>query len=316
MSNLLNDHPAEAVHEPLVNSMTIYDLCLAWEWEYDTDFVQLLNTVCQSQGLSLLQVTPQNLEATLTDLMEHQVSFRAFMDRASDANESFLPLIRWVREQPIFRINPHRLARLAWDKAAMHLAFSSAGLQTPPSVIIPSHLDQPILPPIDTTCLGSCFSIKPAHGGGGKGVITAATNWEQVLIARQEFPEDQYLLQAYIIPAELNSRQAWFRVIYCAGEVFPCWWDTQTHYYNPITSSDEACYNLQPLREMATTIARISNLHLFSTEIAQTNQNQLVVVDYINDPIDLRLQSKHFEGVPDYIVEAIAKRLVSIVATF
>jgi len=30
-----------------------------------------------------------------------------------------------------------------------------------------------------------------------------------------------------------------------------------------------------------------------------------VVVDYVNDPCDMRLQSKHFDGVPDAIVQMI-----------
>jgi hypothetical protein len=39
-----------------------------------------------------------------------------------------------------------------------------------------------------------------------------------------------------------------------------------------------------------------------------------VVVDYVNDQIDLRLQSKILEGVPDDIVQDIAERLVNQVA--
>ncbi|MCC7511318.1 MAG: hypothetical protein IT296_01585, partial [Anaerolineae bacterium] len=35
----------------------------------------------------------------------------------------------------------------------------------------------------------------------------------------------------------------------------------------------------------------------------------LLVVDYVNDPIDLRLQSRAADGVPDFIVERIAARI-------
>jgi hypothetical protein len=40
------------------------------------------------------------------------------------------------------------------------------------------------------------------------------------------------------------------------------------------------------------------------------------VVDYVNDPVDLRLQSKAIDGVPDGYVESIAGRLVRLVENF
>jgi hypothetical protein len=52
---------------------------------------------------------------------------------------------------------------------------------------------------------------------------------------------------------------------------------------------------------------------LFSTEIAITSDGRFVIVDYVNDPIDLRPQSKTFDGVPDDIVEDITKRLVEVI---
>jgi hypothetical protein len=42
----------------------------------------------------------------------------------------------------------------------------------------------------------------------------------------------------------------------------------------------------------------------------------LVIVEYVNDPIDLRLQSAAFDGVPDEIVWSIAERLATLVAVY
>ena len=39
---------------------------------------------------------------------------------------------------------------------------------------------------------------------------------------------------------------------------------------------------------------------------------EFVVVDYVNDEIDTRVQSQAMDGVPDEIVNNIAKQLVSI----
>jgi hypothetical protein len=52
---------------------------------------------------------------------------------------------------------------------------------------------------------------------------------------------------------------------------------------------------------------------LFSTEIAITSDGRFVIVDYVNDPIDLRLQSKALDGVPDEIVKDITERLVELI---
>jgi GNAT superfamily N-acetyltransferase len=78
--------------------------------------------------------------------------------------------------------------------------------------------------------------------------------------------------------------------------------------------SEEKLYNLGRLREMAEIIARVCGLQLFSTEIAWTTDGRLLSVDYVNDPIDLRLKSRAAGGVPDEIVAAIADCIASWVA--
>jgi hypothetical protein len=294
--------------------MTVYDLCLAWNWEYDADFVGFLQLACDSRGLSLLQITPYNLETMKTELLEGNLRIRSLFDRASDEDDRFLPIVHWARQKGLYRINPYRLARRSWDKAAMHHAFLSAGLHTPHTIVLPSCSDVPEPHPRDLSPLGTCFSIKPAHGGGGKGVINEATNWEQVMMARLQYPEDQYLLQAHVVAQQLNSHQAWFRVIYCAGYTYPFWWDTETHAYQLVTSEERGRYSLDALWDIAGTMAEICQLQLFSTEIALTQEGHFTAVDYINDPIDLRLKSKTPQGVPDPIVEAIAHRLAARVA--
>jgi hypothetical protein len=189
----------------------------------------------------------------------------------------------------------------------------SASMNTPLTLTLPSYDEQPLLPEIDLSSLGESFTIKPAYGGGGDGVINKATTLSQVLIARQEFPIQRYLLQGYIIPARLGSRMAWFRVIYCAGKVYPCWWDNNTHMYTHVTSNEEACYNLGSLRSITSSVANLCGLTLFSTEITITSDGRFVIVDYVNDPIDLRLQSKTFDGVPDDIVKEITERLAELI---
>jgi len=292
--------------------MESYDLCLTWNWEYDADFVELLNLACQSHGLSLVQITPENLLHRMQSVINKEIVFQTFFDRASDADARFIPVVQWACNHVAHHINFHKLACRAWDKVAMHQVIS-VSMDTPRTITLPSYGEQPLLPEIDLSSLGESFTIKPAYGGGGDGVINEATTLSHVLIARQEFPTQRYLLQAQIIPARLGSRMAWFRVIYCAGKVYPCWWDNDTHIYTHVTSHEAACYNLGSLRTITISIAALCGLTLFSTEIAVTSDGRFVIVDYVNDPIDLRLQSKAFDGVPDDIVKDIAERLVELV---
>jgi hypothetical protein len=221
-----------------------------------------------------------------------------------------------VRGQEVLRINRFRLARQAWNKVFCQDKFSHHGLSTPPTIVIPSFLEEPDIVPVDLSALGSTFYIKPAHGGGGKGVVRRAVAWEQVLAARQEFPADQYLLQASITPADLGGRKAWFRILYCAGEIFPCWWDTHTHVYTPFVPTSDLYFLDHCFHEILDSIAGICKLELFSTEVAYTEAAGCIIVDYINDPIDLRLQSRAVDGVPDKIVARIAGRLATLAASY
>jgi hypothetical protein len=50
------------------------------------------------------------------------------------------------------------------------------------------------------------------------------------------------------------------------------------------------------------TIQEVCSLDFFSSEIALTEEARFVVVDYVNEVCDMRLQSKHRDGVPDDVV--------------
>ncbi len=293
--------------------MSVYDLCILWNWKYDADFVSLLDIACRSHGISFMQITPDNLMQHLRALINHQISFRAFFDRASDTDPRVMPIVQWARDNAVYRINPHEHATRTWDKATMHQVLTRFGLHTPYTIILPSYEQQPVLGPIDLGLLGDRFTIKPSQGGGGEGVVNEATSLSEVLSARRDYPSDRYLLQAHVVSAQLDFRPAWFRVIYCGGKVYPCWWDSRKCLYNPVTFAEESFYRLGKLRETVVSIARLCKLDLFSTEISLTPDGFLVVVDYVNDMLDLRLQSKAFDGVPDDIVHDIAERLTLLV---
>jgi hypothetical protein len=286
------------------------DLCLPWYWEYDVDFVHFVECACQEQELTLWQVTPDNLLESVTALYTGERTFNTLLDRSQGENR-FLPIDRWAKEYNKKRINPIEVSLWSEDKATMHLELITAGINTPHTILLAPFLEQPVLPPLDLTPLGNQFVIKPSNEGGGEGVVLGAFSLEQVLRARMQFPEQKYLLQSTVVPRTIQGRPAWFRVFYAVGNTYPCWWHPFTHVYAPVTSSEEHRYELGRLHEITRQIASLCKLDWFTTEIALTLED-FVVVDYVNDQIDTRIQSKAVDGAPDDIIQSIASQLVTI----
>jgi len=204
-----------------------------------------------------------------------------------------------------------------------YLALIGAGLYTPYSIVLPSCDEQAVLPPVDMSPLGERFTIKPAHGGGGAGVVTGATSLSQVIAARQEYPHDRYLLQAHSVPARCDSRPAWFRVTFPKGAPpklsgrFRSPPHPRLRARHPGRRKSLRPGPLAPgggIHRVYSPAAHLCGLELFSTEVALTPDGLFVVVDYVNDQIDLRLQSKTPDGVPDDIVRDVAARLATLVA--
>ena len=292
--------------------MSCYDLCLAWNWEYDADFVCLIEAAGAARGMSLLQATPEKMTQVLSGLESGEITFTSFFDRACESDPRFQPLVDWAVGHKVFCINPQRQTVWSCDKATMHLEFISRGLDTPYTIILRPYTEQSSIPVENLGLLEGSFAIKPACEGGGDGVILEATSWDQVLAARLQFSHEKYLLQAHVSTRTLDGRPAWFRVLVCDGAIYPCWWNPRTHVYLRVTAEEKARFGLRSLREVSLRIAEICGLHLFSTEIALTESGRFLVVDYVNDPVDLRLQSKAVDGVPDGYIENIAARLLRL----
>ena len=287
-----------------------YDLCLPWYWEYDVDFVQMNERACEEQGLSFWQITPNNLLESITALYMGENTFRTILDR-SQYDTRFEPIHRWSRQHHVRRINPAEVSAWSEDKATMHLELISAGIYTPYTILLPPFIEQPVLPDLDLTPLGDQFVIKPSHGGGGEGVILGAFSTDQILRARMEFPEQKYLIQETVTSRTIQGQPAWFRIFYANGRTFPCWWHPLTHVFSMVTPQEENRYELGTLHSITRRIASICKLDWFSTEIALTLE-AFVVVDYVNDGIDTRIQSKAVDGVPDEVMQGIAQQLVLI----
>ena len=290
--------------------MQRYDLAIAWCWKYDVDFVFQIDKECVIRRLFPYLIHTHNLFETLQRMENGELRFEFFFDRASDQKEDFEQLVDVMRDEGVKMLNDEDRVMWAIDKATMHKEFSSNGIHVPHTIILPPWDKRPRLNSIHLDRVGTPFVIKPACGGCGDGVITDARTMEDVQQARQQFPDDKYLVQEKIDPVQINGHRAWFRVFYACGEVLPCFWDDQTKIADILSPSEIDKKIYANIKSIMREIARISKLDLFSTEIALTSQGKLLVVDYVNDQVDLRKKSSHFDGIPDEVVDRIVINLV------
>ncbi len=296
--------------------MRTFDLAIAYSWEYDDDFINAVEKVFNDGGLSFLTISFENLDSITDQIKKDEIQIRFFLDRASDAEEEFIPLARLIQEKKFFIINKYSNVEFAIDKATMHLEFISNGINTPFTIIISPYKEKKDieLSLEQLAKLGRPFIIKPANTtGGGIGVVMGAETLADVLKARQHLENDKYLLQEKIEPIELDGKRFWFRSFYAFGKIIHCWWNDLTHFYSEISNEDFNTYNLQEMNSIVQKIHAITNLEFFSTEIALTKENKFIVIDYVNDQCDMRFQSKHYDGVPDNVVYEIINSLVEFV---
>lgn len=289
------------------------DFILTWDWEYDADFIRRFDEMCQNEGVNAIFINPANLNEIHEQVHNNRLRFKVLLDRASDTDETFDPFIDRIILSGTKTLNEARHAIKAVDKATMHLEFLVKGIDVPYSIIFsPSNdFDQLTDKAIDK--IGRPFIIKPAHGGGGEGV-EEAESVENIEDIHNEHEEDKYLLQEKVFPIDLNGKQAYFRIFYVCGHIIPCWWNDKTHVFGDIVNKEEEKkYGLRKLKDITKKIAAISKLDFFSTEICITKHRRFVVVDYVNDPCDMRLKSRCADGVPDNVVERIIKYIIQYI---
>lgn len=293
----------------------IYDFCIASDWEYDKDFLQLLQQKAhQEQNLTTYIVEPFNLEETIQKVKNQELMFHFLYDRGSDTSTRFLELHQLIVGQGIPVLDSMERLKWASDKATMHLEFISNGLDTPYTIIIPpfSTTENLYLSVAELANLGRPFIIKPANTtGGGIGVVDGAETLQDVLQVRKEYGDDKYLLQEKVIPLEKDNRRFWFRGFYCCGLIECAWWNDLTHVYEALKPEDVTIFQLDPLLSIVRKISEIIKLNFFSTEIALTLKGNFIVIDYVNEICDMRLKSSHSDGVPDEIVQKIASQIAN-----
>ncbi len=303
--------------------LKIYDFAVAWNWEYDREFIQLVEEVFRQNNMSVLEIRAENVEEIFNMLKKGKLQFRYFLDRASDEDDAFQPLARYILQQfrsgdgkSIHPINLHDLQLRAADKATMHLEFLAHDIEVPYTIIISpyNHKREVELTITELAKLGRPFIIKPANTtGGGIGVVMGAETLKEIIEARQSHKNDKYLLQETIKPIECAGRRAWFRVFYAFGDIIPSWWDDNTHIYSLLSEDEERQIDVERLKKITERIHTVCQLEFFSTELVFTADGRCITVDYVNEMCDMRLQSQFVDGVPDTIVQRIVCQMMEYI---
>jgi hypothetical protein len=291
---------------------TNYELGLAYVWEYDDDFIELTERTLQQAGISTFRITNHNIHEVTEKVLQRKVSFNFYLDRAWDVDARYEELGKTLQRRKTVIYNAYKKVQHAIDKASMHLEFITAGLDVPHSIIIPPHSQEEdiYLSVDDLAYLGRPFIIKPCNTtGGGIGVVTGAETLKEVLEERITNTDDKYILQEKIYPDNLNGHRAWFRCFWSFGKVIPTWWDDQTHLYSELSIDEIRYFGLGKLLTNTRKIAQITELDFFSTEIVLNTDGKFVVIDYVNDQCDMRIKSKHVDGVPDEVIMQIINNL-------
>jgi hypothetical protein len=291
-------------------------LLIAVDWEYDSDFINLLEAAISDNGLTSKVVRPDNLNRSIQEIRAGRLKVLALIDRASDTSPAFIRMQSLLHEKGIPIVDPVEQVRWVSDKATLHLEFLTAGIPTPYTIILPPFEEKntPALHVDDLAHLGRPFVIKPANTtGGGIGVVNGAESLQEILHARTEFQSDKYLIQEKITPVEKEGFRFWFRSFFAGGQIFTTWWHDETHRYTLVDINSVDQFGLTAIPKLMRKIASVSMLSFFSSEIANCSDGRWVVVDYVNESCDMRLQSKYWDGVPDVLVQQIAGALVEAV---
>ena len=296
--------------------MEVFDLGLAYVWEYDDGFLELIERTLQNAGVSTYVLSYHNIHEVKEKIVNRKLAFNFYLDRAWDVDDDFEALGQIINRRKTVIFNPYKKVLHAIDKASMHLEFMTSGLDVPYSIIVPPHseIENIKLTIEELEILGRPFIIKPCNTtGGGVGVVTGAESLREVLDERLTNTDDKYILQEKIYPKMLNGKRAWFRSFWAFGKPVPVWWDDQTHLYDELKREEIESYGLKKLFDITRKIAKVTGLDFFSTEIVFTNDDKFVVIDYVNDQCDMRLKSKHHDGVPDSVGYQIVNNMLKTI---
>ncbi len=282
----------------------------------DDFFIHRVQQHCAEAGLNFFLVEPLWVQAFYEAYARHEVWARVLLNMHSEhhlPDDIYHRLVLLAHHKNTRVIDPPDIAQASFDKARMHEKLAAAGgFNIPPTLVVAQNaLSTFLLSPAQRELLGKPFVIKPSHGYGRRGVILDAEDETHLNRSVTAWPNPSYLLQRKIVPKALPEGPAYWRVFYVFGDVFIGWWNCYTDQYRIPTEADRKQFNFAELEEIARRLAALTQMKFFSSEIAQVEAGEFVLIDYVNDQCHMLSQSADPRtGVPDQIVAAVARKLV------
>jgi hypothetical protein len=257
------------------------------------------------------------------------------------ADDRFARLSQAVQDAGGRPVNAPARARCFTDKAAAHEELARRGFGVPATVLLrPWAPERPLIAAerarlrLDEP--GAGVYVKPANGFCGRGVVRAdaAGLAAAVRAAREADRGDTYLVQRAVRPPRLvcddgAERPAYWRVLYCLGEVIPFWWGPANAMpggvsYRKVTTGEVRRLGLDPVLDYVCGLAELCGLDWFSTELCLGDGGEasrhvvrpaacgpafpVVAIDYVNDQCDVDVQSRWPGAPPDDVVRHVADR--------
>src|ERR1041384_4293771 len=265
--------------------MRIYDVAMTHLLDADDFFIHRVQQHCAEARLNFFLIEPLWAEAWLQNLVMGKIGARVLLNMHSEHNqpaEVFHRLVRLAAQKNTRVIDPPDVALAAFDKAQLHPRLMHAGIHVPHSVMVPFEQAMSFqLSEAERAMIGSPFVIKPSMGYGRPGLVLNAPTEKDLALSAAAWKNSHYLLQRKIVPRQLEADPGYFRIYFVFGHVWICWWNCFTDRYRQVTAEEIARFSLGRLEQIIRTIAGLTRMNFFSSEIAVTDANEFIVIDYV-----------------------------------
>ena len=292
--------------------METFDLGIAWDTETDNEFVKDLNGHFLKEGLRPYLLHVYNFFSSLKDIIEEQLTFRFFFDRSSDDDSTFGRLADFLKKKDIIFLNHPDSAKKSRDKFEMHSMFISYGIPVPKTVFLKPQEERQVLEAKIQHVSAPCV-LKSAFGSCGDSTALTIDSLDDAFRLMGQDEDKSYFVQEQVAPINLENKPAWFKILYCFGEIIPCRWHPVIRKYEILSLRQIYRLGLHEIWPITKKIKQACKLDFFSTEIVMKEDRKFLVVDYINDKPDMRKKSKFNDGMPDEIVNKAIENIISFV---
>ncbi|MDP1854094.1 MAG: hypothetical protein Q8L26_07855 [Candidatus Omnitrophota bacterium] len=294
--------------------METFDLGIAWDNESDNEFVNDLNAYVLKKGIKPYLIHVYNFLSSLKDITDSQLTFHCFFDRSSDDSYTFGGLADFLKKKGINFINHLDNVKNSIDKFKIHSMFISHGLSVPKTVFLKPQEEKQIIE-AKIQHVSVPYMLKPAFGSYGDGTVLSINSLNDALRLVGDAKDKSYFAQEEVIAINLENKPAWFKVLYCFGEIILLRWHPVIREYEMLSLRQIYRLGLHEIWPITKKIKQACKLDFFSTDIAMKEKGKFLVVDYVNDRPDMRKKSKFKDVLPDEIVDKIINSIVSFIKT-